>query len=236
MHPHEQLEQRLEKTPWVGGKYAVACNSGTAALHLALEALQLPPGEVIVPNYCMVAVARAVVLAGHTPVFVDCHPDTLLTDNDRWPLMVDATKYRATMVVHNYGREAYRPYDTMIIEDLAEAHGIVPDLRSVACWSFYKNKIVAGQEGGAVAFPKRKQADLARQLRCIGFTPEHDYTHIPRGHNYRLADSLVPPIMWSLDYFDRNVFDRKEWASQLEGVAGRIVSVGWMLTLRLVIS
>ena len=99
-----------------------------------------------------------------------------------------------------------------IVEDLAEAHGIDPhEATDAACWSFYKNKIVAGEEGGAVAFQDPKAAGRARQLRCLGFTPEHDFHHVPRGHNYRLANSLADLIIDSLGSLQDNVIHRR-WA------------------------
>src|SRR5262245_33412737 len=76
MEAYEQLE--VELANWAGGTPAqyVVCSSGTAALHLALEAFRLPPNtEVIVPDFAMIACARAVTLAGLKPIFVDCGPD-----------------------------------------------------------------------------------------------------------------------------------------------------------------
>jgi perosamine synthetase len=93
-----------------------------------------------------------------------------------------------------------------IVEDLAEAHGVTPHPSTdAACWSFYRNKIVAGEEGGMVAFREPEYADLARQLRNHGFTDAHDFTHIPRGCNYRMADTLASLVLASLDRYEPNL-------------------------------
>jgi dTDP-4-amino-4,6-dideoxygalactose transaminase len=197
----------------------VVCSSGTAALHLALEAMGLPAGsEVLVPDYTMVACARAVTLAGLTPVFVDCNERLLMSHIELGKIgdRVDAgdpayDKLKAVMFVHIYGRrqdvdglmeddDIKNPGAIRIIEDLAEAHGVKPSpLTDAACWSFYKNKIIAGEEGGAVAFKDVAHAEAARELRSLGFTKEHNFVHRPRGHNYRLANCLAEKVLEGLE-------------------------------------
>lgn len=129
---------------------------------------------------------------------------------------------RAIIAVHVYGRRcnmdlihAYaKAHNLFVIEDLAEAHGIKPHPQTdVACHSFYRNKVIAGEEGGAVWFREPERAKLARLLRCQGFTAAHDFTHVPRGHNYRLANLLAHPIRTSLQRYKENVAWRRgaEW-------------------------
>lgn len=228
MEAYEHLEQEFGR--WTGVENVVACASGTAALHLALEALQLPPGsKVIVPDYTMIACARAVTLANLTPVFVDCGKDLLmdpdlvdgLLENDR--LLKDFTEedyegVKAIMAVHVYGRrcnmeaihELAGKYDLTVVEDMAEAHGVRPHPETdAACWSFYKNKIVAGEEGGAVAFKSTWHQTLAQSLRCLGFTAKHDFRHGPRGHNYRMSNAHARLIIDSLRQVTRNLERRR---------------------------
>lgn len=211
MEAYERLEQEL--AVWLnslgyscGRQNVVVCSSGTAALHLALEAFQLPLGsEVIVPDFTMVACARAVTLAGLTPAFVDCD-ERLSMDFDLMPMTKPYPV--AVIAVHLYGRrcamewfdgmeeDKYTEHRTYLIEDLAEAHGVKPYHQTdAACYSFYRNKIIAGEEGGAVVFKDVRHADLARQLRSLGFTEAHDFNHVPRGHNYRLANLLANEIL-----------------------------------------
>jgi dTDP-4-amino-4,6-dideoxygalactose transaminase len=219
----------------VDAENVVACSSGTAALHLALESLPIPrPSLVAIPDFSMIAIARAVKLAGHTPVLIDCNPDTLNMSNHHLKTAFNVISVRrgrgssvdqigAVITVHTYGRDAnveiledvvkknaYRP-GMQIIEDLAEAHTIKKSPRSdAATWSFYKNKIIAGEEGGAVSFLSEKYAGKAKSLRCLGFTEEHDFSHTPRGHNYRLANTLADLILDDIDRVDNNVYARRE--------------------------
>ncbi len=220
MEVYERLEIGWGK--WVGLDNVVACSSGTAALHLALEAFRFPLGsEVIIPDFTMIACARAITLAGLKPVFVDCD-DRLCMD---WRSMKAAitSKTVAVMPVAIYGRvpsvpnylEAHNA-GLIVIEDAAECPhpeelGIHQKLRPDAiCWSFYKNKVIAGEEGGAVAFPfDSRLAERARSLRCLGFTDAHDFRHIPRGCNYRLANSLASLILGSLKDVDSNLRFRR---------------------------
>lgn len=216
MEPYLRLEKELEK--WSHCSNVVSCSSGTAALHLGLESLNLPRGsEIIVPDFSMIACPRAVVMAGHTPVFVDC--DQQMNIDTNIIKLGITNKTRAIMVVHTYGRSvcmdsimalAYSN-DLYVIEDLAEIHGKLPHRSTdVACWSFYKNKIVAGEEGGAVAFLEPEFADRARQLKNLGFTNEHDFIHISRGHNYRMSNLHAQPILESLSRFRANIEERRE--------------------------
>lgn len=225
MEAYQRLEHEWAAFNGLDPAGMVVCNSGTAALHLALEALHLPAGsEVLCGDFNMVAVPRAIVMAGLTTVFVDC-TDNLLMDPDLVAqAMFDARSVsdpryssgkvqtvRAIIDTAVYGRcgdddrrlkIGDMPIGTFVIEDLAEAHGVRPAQGTdVACWSFYRNKIVAGEEGGAVWFRNPDHAALARSLRTLGFTAAHDYTHVPRGHNYRLANALAELILRSLSKY-----------------------------------
>ena len=214
MLPHEELEEKFGS--WLQVPNVVACSSGTAALHLALESLKLPPGEVILCDYNMVACARAVALAGLRPVFVDCD-EKLLIDPD---LVADAVTKDTVAIIatHVYGRrcdmaainQIADKHQVCVVEDLAEAHGVKPHPQTdAACWSFYRNKVVAGEEGGAVSFLSEAAAKLARSLRTLGFTDAHDYTHRPRGHNYRMSSLHASAVLESLRYVKSSLHYRR---------------------------
>lgn len=230
MQAFEKLEIEWATFNELDPKGMVACSSGTAALHLALESLRLPQGsQVIVPDYTMIACPRAVTMAGLVPVFVDCDDDL---NADIGILCSTGPKIAdVVMAVHVYGRkmemEGVARLYTHVIEDLAEAHGVKPHpFTNAACWSFYKNKIVAGEEGGAVWFRDNDHAKLARQLRSLGFTDTHDYIHIPRGHNYRMSNLHASSILngqgvreWSpnaLKWYGENVTERRQIESWYE--------------------
>lgn len=240
MEAHQQLE--IEFARWNGLEPAqmVACSSGTAALHLALETVNHKSAkrscrEVLVPDFTMIACARAVVLAGLKPVFIDCGEDLLLSPevlhdyagNQQPAAKQLAAKQLAAnscgsvvalMVVHIYGRRCDMNkiqdfavnHGIDVIEDLAEAHGIPPHpCTAAACWSFYRNKIVAGEEGGAVWFRDPESAAHARELRTLGFTEAHDFIHTPRGHNYRMSEAHARLIIESLRTVGQNIRERR---------------------------
>jgi perosamine synthetase len=220
VEPYQELEQQWARWNSLDPAGMVVCSSGTAALHLALEAMQLSAGsKVIVPDFTMIACARAVTLAGLEPVLVDCTEHDLSIDCDLASSAV--RKYhqvRAIMPVHIYGRRCpmnkitgiARCEGLYVVEDLAEAHGILPHPDTdAACWSFYKNKIIHGEEGGAVWFRSEERARHARSLRSLGFTEAHDFTHIPRGHNYRMSNAHASLVLDCLDRFPtRAIVDR----------------------------
>lgn len=242
MEAYVELEHRFRE--YVGWGYPVACNSGTAALHLALESLELPLGsQVIVPEFTMVACARAVILAGLQPVFVDCDDNGLMDLDTIHRYITHRTS--AIMLVHIYGRSTPRSvinklhdhvgHRIAIIEDWAEhtkpapTDGLEQWIDSdVLCWSFYKNKIIHGEEGGMVLFKGRSKANLAKSLRCQGFTEDHDFKHNPRGCNYRMPNALAKPILSSLAAVDSNLAYRK----QLEELYNSIIPTELQQPLR----
>lgn len=235
----QQLEQEFGK--WAGVTNAVACASGTAALHLALEALELPQGSrIVIPEFTMVACARAATAAGLVPVFADCGEDLLL-DPDQISHCLRAGNVSAIMPVHIYGRRCNmdeimpqaRRHGLAVIEDMAEIHGIPPHPESdAACWSFYKNKIVHGEEGGLVAFSATVKgayaADRARELRCLGFNDDHDYIHRPRGWNHRMSNAHARLILDSL----AQVTENQRRHRQVEAWYNARIPTGWHMPPR----
>lgn len=232
LEAYQELEQRWSK--WLGDvtPHCVACSSGTAALHLGLEALNMPLGStVVLPEFTMVACARAVTLAGHIPTFVDCREDLNLNPD---LISIIPKNPRTVMAVHIYGRrcdmEAVHSRSLgFVVEDLAEAHGIRPNPRTdVAAWSFYRNKAIAGEEGGMAAFKHRAHAERARSLRSLGFTENHDFLHVPRGHNYRMSNVHARLVLDSFDKFPENGTARRK----VEGYYNRYVPEEWKMPLR----
>jgi dTDP-4-amino-4,6-dideoxygalactose transaminase len=178
-----------------GVEHAVAVSSGTAALHLAVLALGLPPGdEVIVPAYTFPATANVVALAGLKPVLVDVDPETMNID----PAQVEAgRRTKAILAVHLFGRPArIEELPTVtVIEDAAGALGArrgdrpCGSLGRLGCLSFHPRKIVTTGEGGAVTTSDAGLADDVRQLRNHGWTGGLVDMPAP-GLNYRLSDIL----------------------------------------------
>ncbi len=185
----------------VGTAHAAAVSSGTAALHLALLALEIGPGdEVIVPAYTFPATANAVELCGGRTVLVDIDADTFVVD----PAAVAAAvtpRTRAVMAVHLFGRpvdwEALQtavPQGVALLEDAAGALGAryrgtpCGALGVAACLSFHPRKIVTTGEGGAVTTDEAAVDAAVRRLRHHGWATLGDMP--APGFNYRLPDLL----------------------------------------------
>jgi len=176
-------------------RFGSACSSGTAALHLALTALDIGEGdEVIVPEFTMVATAWAVTYTGARPVFVDCD-NTLNIDIAKIESAITA-KTKAIIVVHVYGRrvnmnkiaEIAIAHDIAVVEDSAEAHGILPEKSDIACFSFYSNKIISTGEGGMCLTNSRLYKDRIDTLRSMSFDKNRTYLHPHLGFNYRMTN------------------------------------------------
>jgi dTDP-4-amino-4,6-dideoxygalactose transaminase len=175
---------------------AVAVSSGTAALHLAVLALGIGPGdEVLVPAYTFPATANVVVLAGATPVLVDVDPVTMNIDPELAHAAV-TPRTKAVLPVHLFGRPARIEElpELDLIEDAAASLGArrgsaaAGSMGRLACFSFHPRKIVTTGEGGAVTTSEPELADAVRQLRHHGWQPP-GYADMPvAGLNYRIAD------------------------------------------------
>lgn len=211
MQEFERLEKEWAEFNELEPENMVVCNSGTAALHLAFETLKLFFPEIVdryvlCPDFAMVACPRAISLAGLVPVFHDVGFNSRVIDEYSAPHPYKQPY--ASLLVHTYGRKSafIKPHrDGVVVEDMSEAHGLPVNPNSdAACWSFYRNKIVAGEEGGAVYFKDPMAANYARQLRCIGMGPVHNFKVVPRGMNYRLSNCHATLILDSLENFQTN--------------------------------
>ena len=180
-------------------KHCVALNSGTSALHLALLALGVTPGdEVITTPNTFIATAEAICYAGAKPVFADIDPKTGNLD----PALIEPAiteRTRAILPVHLYGRpadmkpilEMARKHNLAVIEDACQAHGAryrgrrVGSIGHAAAFSFYPSKnLSAYGEGGALTTNDAGIAERARSLRNHG--QSGPYTHERIGYNYRM--------------------------------------------------
>ncbi len=185
-----------------GTRYAIATCNGTTALHLALLALGVGPGdEVIVPTLTFVSTASAVSHTGARPVFVDSELETWNID----PNLIEeaiTSRTKAIIPVHLYGHPANMSpildiaacHNLAVIEDAAEAHGAcykgqrVGGIGDMGVFSFYGNKIITTGEGGMVVTNRADLAEKVRLLRNHGMSPEHRYWHLELGYNYRMTN------------------------------------------------
>jgi dTDP-4-amino-4,6-dideoxygalactose transaminase len=184
---------------YCGTSECIALNSGTSALHLALLAAGVGPGdEVITVPFTFVASVAAVLYAGAKPVLVDIDPRSFNMD----PSAIEAAitpRTKVILPVHIYGQSAdmgpimeiARRRGLLVIEDAAQAHGAryadrpVGSIGDMACFSFYPGKnLGAYGEGGAVTTSNPEFARTVRMLRDWG--QDRKYHHLLRGFNYRM--------------------------------------------------
>jgi len=184
---------------YCGAAECIALNSGTSALHLALLAAGVGPGdEVITVPFTFVASVSAITYAGARPVLVDIDPHTFTMD----PAAIETavtSRTKAILPVHLYGQpadmdpimEVARRHNLIVIEDAAQAHGAkykgrpVGSVGDIACFSFYPGKnLGAYGEGGAVTTSNAEYARTIRMLRDWG--QDRKYHHVLPGFNYRM--------------------------------------------------
>jgi perosamine synthetase len=207
-----------------GAAHGVAVSSGTAALHLALAALGVGPGdEVILPDLTFAATANAVIYTGATPVLVDIDPGNWCID----PARIEAhitSRTRAIIPVHLYGRPAdmtaisaiARRHDLVVVEDCAEAMGATIDRRRVGgfghvgCFSFFANKIMTTGEGGMCVCADGALARRMRTLRDHGMSPGRKYWHETVGFNYRMTNLQAAIGVAQLERID-HLLGLREW-------------------------
>ncbi len=184
---------------YCGASEAIAVNSGTSALHLALLVAGVGPGdEVVTVPYTFVATVAAIRYAGATPVFVDIEEPWFTMDPARLEAAI-TPRTRAILPVHLYGQpadmdpilEVARRHGLPVIEDAAQAHGAeykgrrCGSIGDIAAFSFYPGKnLGAYGEGGAVVTSHAEWARRVRVLRDWG--QEKRYEHTVKGFNYRM--------------------------------------------------
>jgi len=180
--------------------HAVAVNNGTAALHAALLAAGVGPGdEVIVPDFTFFATASSVLMCGATPVFVDVDEKTFNIDPRKISSCI-TPKTRAIIGVHLFGQpfdipavqEICKRHNLTLIEDAAQAHGAlfngkkVGNFGDLACFSFYATKNMITGEGGMVTSGSRALDDQLRLI--VNHGQSEKYLHTRLGYNYRMTD------------------------------------------------
>lgn len=220
---------------WLGVKHAVTVVNGTVALHLALAALDIGPGdEVIMPDLTIISCPLAVLYCGATPVFVDVDPITFTMD----PTKIESriTKHtKAIMPVHLYGHpadmdpimEIAKKHNLFVIEDAAEAHGarylprgkagkgkLVGSIGDIGCFSFYANKVITTGEGGMVVTNNKKLADRMRLLKDLAHSPKKRFYHEEIGFNYRMTNLAAALGLAQLESVDTYIA-KKKWMARM---------------------
>ena len=226
----ERLESAFAEL--CGVEHALAVNSGTTALVVALEALDLGPGdEVVTSPFTFVATLNAILEAGATARFADIDAASFTIDPDALAARVGPAT-RVVMPVHLYGlpadmaaiEQVSDAAGAAVVEDAAQAHGATIGARSVGsfgigCFSLYATKNVTAGEGGIVTTNDPGVADRIRLLRNQGMRLRYQY-EVP-GHNYRLTDVQAAIALPQLDRLAQLNTTRRANAEMLAaGLAG----------------
>jgi len=240
-----------------GVQHAVSVSNGTTALHLALHALGIGPGdEVIVPALTFIASANAVSYTGATPVFADVDPITWCIDPADVARRITPLT-RAVMPVHLYGHPAAMDairalaerHNLIVVEDAAEAHGAqvhgrrVGGLGRIGAFSFYANKTITTGEGGMLTTDDAALAARCRMLRDHAMPPEKRYWHDEIGFNYRMTNLQAAVGVAQMERIDEFLARKRQiarwYCAGLAGIPGLTlpaqaegyVNIYWMFSV-----
>jgi len=218
---------------YCGRKYGIAVCNGTAALEVAIDSLQLEPGdEVIMPASTIISCALAVVYGQGVPVLVDSEPMTWCIDVNQIERKI-TPRTRAIMPVHIYGHPVdmdavtniAKSHGLAIIEDAAEAHGAeyltnrtsnhstwqrCGSFGALSCFSFYANKPITTGEGGMVLTDDETLAERARSLRNLCFQSGRRFFHEHLGHNFRITNLQAAIGLAQIGKID-DIVSKKRW-------------------------
>lgn len=218
----EEFEQGFAH--YLGMKHGIAVSNGTAALHVALLAVDIgPDDEVIVPAFTMMSTILAVLYTGATPVFVDCELETYNIDVRKISEKI-TNRTKAILPVHIYGHACEmdeilalaKQHNLHVIEDAAEAHGgeykgkKCGTMSELSCFSFYGNKIVTTGEGGMVLTNDDALARKCRKLKDLYHSDAKRFIHEQVGYNYRLTNVQAAIGCGEIEHIE-DYIAKKQW-------------------------
>ena len=205
-------------------KHAFAVSNGSAALELAVKALEIRPGdEVIMPTFTIISCALAVIRAGATPVYVDADPVT-------WNMKVEDIeslinrKTKAIMAVHIYGLTVdmdpllgiAKKYNLKVIEDAAEVIGQTykgkpcGSFGDISTFSFYPNKHITTGEGGMVLVNDEELSEKCKSLRNLCFGKKDRFVHEEYGWNFRMSNLQAAVGVAQLERLPQTIEKKRE--------------------------
>lgn len=231
---------------YCGRRFGIAVSNGTAALQLAVLALDLKPGdEIILPTFTIISCATAVIYSGAVPVLVDADPRTWCMDVDQVRDQI-TPRTKAILPVHIYGHpvnmdsllDVAQQHGLAIIEDAAEAHGAeyaskrngttrwirCGSFGEMSCFSFYANKLITTGEGGMILTDQPRLADRLRSLSNLCFQPDRRFYHESLGYNYRLTNLQAALAVSQIERMEEIVQKKRAMAAsyteRLKEIAG----------------
>ena len=241
-----EFEQALQK--FLNAKHVVCTNTGTTAIHLALDALGIGKGdEVIVPSFTYVATIQAITATGATPVFCDIHADNLNIDTKEIKRKI-TRRTKAILPVHYRGfpcemdeiGELAKKKNLFVIEDAAHAFGSsykgkkIGSFGDITCFSFDPIKNITCGEGGAVVFQDDSLLEKIQQKRILGIDKDTwsryrnerswFYDVVTQGYRYHMSNISAAVGLIQLKKFDRmnqrKIEVAQKYDSAFEGVEG----------------
>ncbi|MBI5806999.1 MAG: DegT/DnrJ/EryC1/StrS family aminotransferase [Ignavibacteriales bacterium] len=214
----EEFEQKFSN--YIGRKHGIACSNGSAALDIAVAALDIKNGdEVILPSFTIISPALSVIRAGAKPVLVDSDANTWNMDVSKIEEKI-TNKTKAIIVVHIYGLPVdmdpiiniCKKYNLFLIEDAAEMHGQTykgikcGNFGDISTFSFYPNKHITTGEGGMILTNDYNLAEKCKKLKNLAFEPNKPrFIHYELGWNYRLTNMQAALGLAQLERIDEHV-------------------------------
>lgn len=241
----KQFEEGLAS--YVRRKQGIAVSNGSAALDIAVKALDIGVGdEVIVPSFTIISPVQSIVTAGATPVLVESDIETWNMDISQVESKITA-KTKAILIVHIYGLPVdmdpiialCEKYQLFLIEDAAEMHGqtykgkACGSFGNISTFSFYPNKLITTGEGGMIMVDDADLAQRCRNLRNLAFEPnKRRFVHEEIGWNYRMTNLQAALGLAQYENIDKHLLRKREignrYQKNLEGLAEK----GFQLPLK----
>jgi perosamine synthetase len=220
---------------YVSRKHGIAISNGSAALDVAIQALNIGNGdEVIIPAFTIISPAQSVVKAGGVPVLVESDINTWNMDVSQIEAKI-TSKTKAVIVVHIYGLPVdmdpvlalCKKHNLYLIEDAAEMHGqtyngkLCGSFGNISIFSFYPNKHITTGEGGMIVCNNDQLAERCRKLRNLAFEPGRRFVHKELGWNYRMTNLQAALGLAQLERLDAHL-EKKRHIGKLyqEGLKG----------------
>lgn len=215
---------------YIGADHATTVSNGTVAIHLALEALGIGPGdEVIVPTLTYVASVNTIIQAGAMPVFVDSLEQSWQIDPEDVKRKI-TPRTKAVMAVHLYGlpcdmdvlTRICKEHGLLLVEDCAEAFGTfyknrhVGTFGDIATFSFFGNKTITTGEGGMVIARDKSVIERAYHLKNQGVSPTREYWHDSVAYNYRMTNICAAIGLAQLEKADEIIAKKRRIAKWYE--------------------
>lgn len=249
-----EFEQSFSR--YTNVKYSASVCNGTVALHLALLALGVGPGdEVIVPTLTYIASVNAITYTGAVPIFVDSLRDTWQMDPDDVKRKL-SPRTKAIMAVHLYGHPCdmevlvniSKGQGIFLLEDCAEAFGSyyqdrhVGSFGDIATYSFFGNKAITTGEGGMVVTNDKTLYERCLHLKGQGLAAHREYWHDVVGYNYRMTNICAAIGLAQLERADEFLVRKKKVAQmychgfqglpvEVHGEYGHVKHSYWMVSL-----